>query len=183
MYGLVNNGVRTFVVNAHGEDTWRTICRKADVPDEEFENLTAYDDAVTYALVGAISEELDCPAEQVLDIFGSYWVGFSKSTAIGKLVDQGAETLIDQIRSLDEMHQRVQLTMPHLDPPSFDFEERPCGTHRLHYMSNREGLAPMVIGLLRGMAEDHGVSIDVTHEESRAEGAANDVFAIKINAA
>ena len=94
-------------------------------------------------------------------MFGEYWVGFSKATAVGKLIDQGSETLIDRIKGLDEMHERIQLTMPHLNPPSFDFEEMPDGNHRLHYISNRDGLAPMVIGLLQGMAKECGVGIAV----------------------
>lgn len=180
MYGLVNNGIRTFIVDNHGQDTWLRICRKASIADEDFENLTAYDDAITYALVGAVSDELGLPVDQVLDVFGHYWVGFSKSTSIGKLVDQGAETLVDQIRGLDEMHERIQLTMPHLDPPSFEFEEMPDGNHRLHYMSNREGLAPMVVGLLRGLADECGVSIDVKHVDRKDDGASHDVFVLRI---
>ncbi|MEM9787518.1 MAG: heme NO-binding domain-containing protein [Pseudomonadota bacterium] len=181
MYGLVNNGIRTFIVDAHGPETWRKICAKAGTDDEEFENLTAYDDQITYALVDAVGSELALPAEKVLEIFGKYWVGFSKSTAIGKLVDHGAEQLIDRIHGLDEMHERVQMTMPHLDPPSFEFEEMPNGQHRLHYLSNREGLAPMVIGLLHGMADECGVTIDITHAEKREQGAAHDVFVLQID--
>ena len=152
MYGLVNNGVRTFVMKAHGEDTWRDICKQAGVSDEEFENLTAYDDETTYALVGAISQTLDMPVTEVLEAFGHYWVGFSKSTAIGRLIDQGGATLVERIRGLDEMHERIQLTMPHLNPPSFEFEDLPDGTYRLHSLSDLTGWVPMVIGLWHGMA-------------------------------
>lgn len=180
MYGLVNNGVRAFIIGNHGEDVWLEICARAGVQDEEFENLTAYDDAETYALVGAVSETLGLPVDTVLEVFGEYWVGFSKATAIGKLIDLGRETLVDRIRGLDEMHERIQLTMPHLDPPSFDFEERPDGAHRLHYFSNREGLAPMVVGLLQGLAGECGVEIDVTHTESRADGYDHDIFTLRI---
>lgn len=183
MYGLVNNGVRKFIVDSHGEDVWREICEKAGVPDEEFENLTAYDDQHTYALVGAVSEKLGLPAERVLEIFGEYWVGFSKATAIGRLIDQGSERFIDRIRGLDEMHERIKLTMTHLDPPSFEFEEVSDGNHRLHYISNREGLAPMVVGLLHGMAKECGVTIDVAHAESRSDGADHDVFTLRIETA
>lgn len=180
MYGLVNNGVRKLIVDAHGEEVWRAICEKADVREEEFENLTAYDDAATYALVDAVSDVLALPPHKVLEIFGQYWVGFSKSTAIGKLIDQGGETLIDRIRGLDEMHERIQMTMPHLNPPSFEFEEMPDGNHRLRYISSREGLAPMVAGLLQGMADECGVAIEVALSESRSEGAEHDVFNIRI---
>ena len=180
MYGLVNNGIRTFILDAHGEETWAIICEKASLPNAEFENMTAYDDADTYAIVSAVSETLDLPADEVLRVFGHYWVGFSKSTAIGKLIDHGAETFIDRIRGLDEMHERVQMTMPHLDPPSFEFEESDDGNHRLHYISGREGLAPMVVGLIQGMAEECGVSVDVRHRECRSRGAEHDIFELRI---
>ncbi len=183
MYGLVNNGVRRLIIDAHGEDVWREICRKANVPDEEFETLTAYDDADTYALVGAVSERLDMPTDKVLEVFGEYWVEFSKGTAIGKLIDQGGEQFIERVRGLDAMHERVKLTMPHLDPPSFEFEESADGNHRLHYLSSREGLAPMVTGLLQGMAKECGVAIDIIHAERRSDGAENDVFVLRIDAA
>lgn len=180
MYGLVNNGVRSFILKHHDEDTWSRICNRAGVPDDEFENLSAYEDGITYALVSAVSHELAVPAERVLEIFGQYWVGFSKVTAIGKLVDHGASELMEQIRGLDEMHERIQMSMPHLDPPSFDFQEDPDGNHRLHYISSRQGLAPMVIGLLKGMAEDCGVGIEIDHVENRESGASNDVFVLRI---
>ena len=176
MYGLVNNGIRTFVVDAHGLETWEEICRKAGVDEAEFDNLTAYDDAHTYALVGAVSETLGVPAEQVLEKFGCYWVGFARSTAVGQLIDQGGESLIERIRGLDEMHERVERLMPHLEPPSFDFTEGEDGRHRLHYHSKREGLAPMVVGLLQGMARESGCGLEIAHVESKADGAPHDVF-------
>jgi len=175
--------MRTFILDNHGEDAWRMICKRSQVPHEEFENLTAYDDAHTYALVDAVAEALEIPAEKVLEVFGEFWIGFSKASAIGKLMDLGSETLIGRIRGLDEMHERIQLTMPHLDPPSFEFEERADGNHRLHYISNREGLAPMVVGLLQGMAKECGVTVDITHLERRSDGADHDVFNLRIGAA
>ncbi|WP_136444085.1 heme NO-binding domain-containing protein [Pacificoceanicola onchidii] len=183
MYGLVNNGIRTFILDSHGEATWQAICDKAGVTDEEFENMASYDDGQTYALVGAVSETLSLPAETVLEVFGEYWVGFSKQTSVGKLVDQGSETLIDRIRGLDEMHEMVKTTMPHLNPPGFDFEERPDGNHRLHYYSSREGLAPMVVGLLRGMAQDSGVSVRINQLEYRGKDSDHDVFSVRIESA
>ncbi|MEM9341629.1 MAG: heme NO-binding domain-containing protein [Pseudomonadota bacterium] len=182
MYGLVNNGVRTFVVDAHGEQVWREICEKANVDPDEFETMTAYDDMHTYALVGAVSETLNLPAETVLEVFGEYWVGYSKTTAIGKLIDQGGETLWERIRGLDDMHERIQMTMPELEPPSFELEDMPGGSRRLHYHSSRDGLAPMVIGLLKGLAEECGVEVDIQHLEHKASGADHDVFGMRIKA-
>lgn len=180
MYGLVNNGVRNFVLENYGEDTWSEICAKASVDADEFETMAAYDDAVTYALVGAVSSTLDVPAEKVLEIFGDYWVGYAKSTAVGKLIDQGGDTLWERLRGLDDMHERIQMTMPDLAPPSFDLEDMRDGTHRLHYFSERDGLAPMVVGLLHGLATECGVKIKVDHLSLRSEGADHDVFGLMI---
>jgi len=182
VYGLVNNGVRTFICEAHGEQMWQDICAKADVNPEEFETMTAYDDALTYALVGAVSETLDLSPEKVLEVFGEYWVGYSKATAVGKLIDQGGDTFLERLRGLDDMHERIQMTMPELEPPSFELEERPDGTHHLHYHSSREGLAPMVIGLLRGLAEECGVEVDIEQVDKAASGVTHDVFGLKIKA-
>ena len=180
MYGLVNNGMRTFVVDAHGEDTWHAICEDAGVDVAEFETMTAYDDAITGALVGAISRHLDLPVAEVLEVFGTYWVGYSKQTAIGKLIDHGGETLWERIRGLDDMHERVQLTMPDLEPPSFDLEPLADGSQRLHYHSTREGLSPMVIGLLHGLAEECGVKVQIEHLASKSHGADHDIFGLRI---
>lgn len=180
MYGLVNNGVRTFVVEHHGSETWEAICAKLGLDADEFETMTAYGDDLTYDLVGAVSETLDLSAETVLEVFGEYWVGYAKSTAVGKLIDLGGDTFWERIRSLDDMHERIQNTMPHLEPPGFDLEDVPNGNRRLHYYSKRDGLASMVVGLLHGLAKECGVEVDIEHIEAKADGADHDVFGLSI---
>ena len=54
-------------------------------------------------------------------------------------------------------------TMPELVPPSFEREPQDDGSSILHYRSSREGLAPMVIGLVKGLAKRYDVEIDVQH--------------------
>lgn len=183
MYGLVNNGVRTFVVDNHGEETWNLICDKAGLDAEEFETMTAYDDSVTYAMVAAVSETLDLSSDTVLEVFGRYWVGFAQSTAIGKLIDLGGDTFWERIRGLDDMHERVQNTMPDLDPPGFDLEDLPDGTKRLHYYSSRDGLAPMVVGLLHGLATECGIEVEIDHVEAKADGSEHDIFQLSVKTA
>lgn len=179
MYGLVNNGIQTFIVENHGEETWRAICAKAGVDGDSFETMSAYEDHTTFALVGAISEHLDLTTAQVLEVFGTYWVSFTKETAIGRLMRFEGVSLSDRLKGLDEMHDRVRLAMPHLDPPSFEYEESDDGENLLHYFSHREGLHSMVVGLLHGLAAETGEEIAVRMVESRAAGHDHDVFAIR----
>lgn len=89
-------------------------------------------------------------------------------------------SLLERLQGLDEMHDRVKLAMPHLAPPSFEFEESAYGAHRLHDFSHRDGLQPMVMGLLHRLPEETGDRIAVHIVESRNASADHDVFEIRM---
>ena len=74
MYGMVNRAIEEMVVKNHGEKIWEDIKQKAGVDVEVFVSSEGYSDDVTYGLVGAASEVLQIPAEQILEAFGVYWV-------------------------------------------------------------------------------------------------------------
>ena len=68
--------------------------------------------------------------------------------------------------------------MPHLAPPSFEVETSDDGSYLLHSFSHREGLAHLVIGLVRGLAERLGERIEVEQVGSKANGDEQDTFRI-----
>ena len=49
---------------------------------------------------------------------------------------------------------------------------------RRHYHSEREGLAPMVVGLLKGLGKRFETLVEVTHDKVRGEGSDHDEFVI-----
>ncbi|RYG90027.1 hypothetical protein EU803_15545 [Loktanella sp. IMCC34160] len=49
--------------------------------------------------------------------------GYAKSTAVGKLIDLGGDTFWERTRNHDDMHERIQKSMPHLKPLGFDLED------------------------------------------------------------
>ena len=53
------------------------------------------------------------------------------------------------------------------------------GDLRVHYRSERLGLASFVVGLLRGLAELLGENVSVEHEVSRAALGAHEVFLVR----
>ena len=77
MYGLINKAVRGLVLEIAGADAWSRIRHAAQVEDDDFISMEGYDDAVTYRLVGAASEELGLSPEAVLEAFGKYWVDYT----------------------------------------------------------------------------------------------------------
>lgn len=180
MYGMVNDAVRTFIVENHGEDVWLRICEDAGVTTREFEQLLTYNDDITYRLVGSISKHLGMDAADVLKHFGQYWPEYARDTSVGKMIRFGGDSFIETLQSLDEMHERVKIAMPEIRPPSFELETVGEDSYRLHYYSDRDGLGPMVIGLLYGLAAQKQTSIEVEHTQQKGVSADHDVFGIRV---
>lgn len=181
MYGLVNKAVKDLVVANFGEPTWLEIAAEAGV-DPIFISMDSYDDEVTYKLVGAASKHLDTPAEEILRQFGSYWIQFTATEGYGPLVEMFGQTLPEFLRNLsDDLHGRVAVTLPHLKPPEFYTEEVAPNQFEVHYKSHRAGLAPMVTGLLEGLAIRYATEADVAHKATLSESPVHEVFTVTIH--
>lgn len=165
MYGLVNRAVEGLVKEKFGDDAWQRVCDRAELENPQFVAMEAYDDAVTYGLVGAASAELGLEPAAVLEAFGVYWTTYTIEEGYGDLLTMMGSTLDEFLDNLDSMHARIAGTMPKLMPPSFEREENEDGSSTLHYRSEREGLAPMVLGLLKGLATRFSVEIHIEQLE------------------
>lgn len=163
MYGLVNRAIAGLVCDRFGDEAWDRICLRAGVGRPSFVAMETYDDAITYALVGAASEELGLEVAEVLEAFGEYWTSYTIEEGYGDILSMMGETLEDFLDNLDTMHARVGGTMPELVPPSFERERQADGASVLHYRSTREGLSPMVLGLVKGLAKRYGTNIEIEH--------------------
>ena len=163
MYGLVNKAVVDLVVSKFGQDTWNAIKKKAEVDIDVFVSMDGYPDEITYRLVGAASEVLKIPPEAVLEAFGEYWVLYTAAEGYGPMLDAAGKTLREFLENLDALHARVALTMPALKPPRFRLKPVDDKTMLLEYYSTRQGLAPMVVGLLKGLAIRFKEPIEISH--------------------
>lgn len=177
MYGLVNIAVRDLVRTVAGDDAWQAIAAKAQCNDVIFEAMSTYPDEVTYRLVGAASEVLKMPADDVLRAFGRYWILFTANEGYGDLMNMFGSDMQTCLRNLNNMHGRMGAMMPALVPPRFVLVQSSADEFRLEYHSTRKGLAPMVQGLLEGLAEKFGESMDVRMEDAGA-GPATRVFVV-----
>lgn len=178
MYGLVNTAVADLARTIGGEQAWQEICSHAQVPPVAFVGMTGYPDDVTYRLIDGASAVLGLAPEQVLTAFGRYWVRYTAQQGWGPLLQAAGETLPEVLGGLDALHARVRLLMPELRPPSFRCVELSPTVLRLDYWSERPGLAPMVVGLVEGLAELLGGSATITHVQAAADGHDHDSFTV-----
>lgn len=179
MYGLVNRSIEGLITRDFGRERWLAVRARAGVPEEPFVAMRAYDDSVTYALVGAASEELGLPAAALLEAFGEYWTVHVAHASYGDMLRHYGDTVAEFVANLDAMHMQVATSMPELVPPSFQVDELENGVLVVEYRSKRAGLAPMVAGLLRGVALIYGASYEVVQRSSRETDDGPDVFEMR----
>ncbi len=179
MYGLINKAVRGLVLEQFGAEAWARIRTRAGVEDEDFLSMTSYDDSVTYELVAAASAELGAPAEDILKGFGEYWVRYTAVEGYGELLDSAGGDLTSFLSNLDQMHARVKLAFPDLRPPRFRVSDATASRLRLHYFSDRPGLAPLVVGLVHGLAARFGDQVEIVPGREGDGEDEHDVFDIR----
>jgi hypothetical protein len=178
MYGLINQGLRDLAVQMGGEELWSEIKSSAGVGVEAFVAMDTYPDDLTYRLVEAASVAMHISPAEVLHAFGKHWILYTGRRGYGAIFDTMGHDLPEFLANLDTMHDRLSLSMPDMRPPSFVCEQ--IGDHqiRLEYWSERDGLAPMIPGLLEGLGEMYGVTVSLDHSVDRAQGADHDEFII-----
>jgi Haem-NO-binding len=181
MYGLVNRAIEQMISGAYGEARWEAIkvAARIDADLDLFVANESYDDAVTYRLVAAASEELALPAAQVLEAFGRYWILHTAKEGYGTLLSSVGKDVGEFLENLPGLHTRVRLIYPHLEPPRFACERTSSHALTLHYRSDRAGLAPFVRGLLLGIGELFATPVAVRQLAAKDAGEDHDIFLVE----
>ena len=161
MYGLINRAIEQMVTTDHGESGWRRICTRAQADADGFIAMQPYPDDLTYRLVGAASEELQRPAAEVLEAFGEHWILYTAEEGYAELLRAAGSNLRQFLGNLNDLHGRVETIFPEMHLPVFRVEDLAPDRYHLYYGSQREGLAPMVIGLVKGLARRFGQRVEV----------------------
>jgi len=167
MYGMVNQAVRGLVTEKFGAETWAKIHTGAGVP-ENFSAMQPYDDSVTYNLVGQAVEVLGMPADAILRVFGQYWVTNIATVHYDKIMASTGGDFVDFLANLDHMHQRIRVTFPDYQPPSFRVKALRPGELQVDYYSHRPGLLPFVEGLFTGLGDYFKVAVTFEHIDDAA---------------
>ena len=63
--------------------------------------------------------------------------------------------------------------------PHFRVEDVSDTEYRLYYASEREGLAPMVLGLVKGLAKRFNQSVEVVQVHSKTVVNGEDIFSVR----
>ncbi len=164
MYGMVNQAIKSMVIENHGEKMWDSVLQKIDLKILDFAPFEQYDDSVTGDLLGAISQLTNIMPIDLLESFGIYWVFYAKNSEYKSILESFADSPIGLIESLDSLHSRLQLLFSGLSAPSFWVEHNGPNEVIVHYATVRMQmpLEYFVIGLLKGIFKMFNQSCHVT---------------------
>jgi len=178
MYGMINKAIRTLVVRETSEEVWEQVLEASGIDEDVYEDLEGYDDSITFSLVGAVSETLGLPPGDVLEMFGVYWAVDVAPKGYGEYFNAFGDDFESFVAGLDEMHVRITKMLPSLVPPAFKIEKLGDNHFKVHYESQRDGLAPLAVGMLKGVAMHFGGEADITQIEYKGTDD-HDVFEVR----
>jgi hypothetical protein len=183
MYGLINNSLKSMILDRFGEEQWQQVLAASGVPEDSFLTMRSYDDSITYSLAGAASEVLGAPVEDCLEMFGEYWVLETATNSYNMLLNAAGQDMIEFLGNMNALHDRITSTFLNYVPPEFYVEAKE-DRHLIHYVSHREGLTPFVVGLLKGLAKRFDSELTIMSQtEMEVDQGAHTVFEVEIVAA
>jgi Haem-NO-binding len=147
--GIVFNLLEQVVTREYGENTWDDLLRSAELTGA-YTSLGSYPDEHLGRLVGAASEALDVPAQDLIRWFGREALP-SLAQRFPAFFTPHRDTRSFLLTLNDIIHPEVRKLYPGADVPDFDFTLLPNGDLRMGYGSNRR-LCAFAEGLIEGAA-------------------------------
>lgn len=178
MYGLVNKAIKDLVVKEFGQVKWDEICALSNFHEGEFVAMHSYPDSLTYDLVKNASRVLKKDSEVVLETFGEYWILFTVDEGYGDLMELSGNSFSEFLSNLDMLHYRINNIMPNLNAPQFTTRNETDNSIELEYRSPREGLTPMLIGLIRGLGKRFDLIVSIEQIEHKDDNGDYHAFVI-----
>jgi hypothetical protein len=176
MYGIVNKAIEELVTANFGPEKWEAIKLRSGIDIDYFISTEPYDDAITFLLAQAVSDEMEMSLSAVLIAFGEWWVVKTTSDKYGGLMKAGGNNLKEFLINLPLFHNRVMLIYPKLTPPEFKISDVTENSVNLHYFSKREGLQDFVRGLIQGLGIIYSTSVTIDLLQTRDEGSTHEIF-------
>ena len=137
MYGMVNQAIKEMVQEVLGPDSWQEVCQNINRNSDDFELFNQFDDQITLDLVTQICKTSGMRPEKLLEAFGVYWIKFAQNSDYSAILSTFATSAFDLIHSLNNLHERLELTFSNLKAPAFEVIEHNDKMMKVNYYSDR----------------------------------------------
>jgi len=169
MHGLINRAVERFTRDTYGREMWHGITQRLDLGFTEFEAMLTYDDKITQDVLGELAVSLNKPLTEVLEDIGTYLVSHPGLEALLRF---GGTDFVEFLHSLNDLPGRARLAVPELALPVLELEDHARDFYSLTVgplPGGQVAFGPVMMGLLRAMADDYGALVFLEHKGRRAD--------------
>lgn len=150
MYGMLLESVQFFIKENYGNDNWNMILEHGGIKNMVFSPHKLYKDEIMLNLAKSCSVVLkDRSTEEYLNFFGQCFVKFFSHYGYDKILRVSGRHYRDFLNGIDNLHEMMRFSYPHLQSPSFLVESEDCEGCILLYRSKRKGFLHYVIGQLK----------------------------------
>ncbi len=178
MYGIINKSIEELVTEQFGESRWQAVKQRCNLPIDFFISTEVYDDAITYQLAGAIAAELNISVDEVLFVFGEWWILKTVTEKYSGMLQSGGDNFMQFLINLPNFHQRVMMMYPQITPPEFAISDVEEKSICIHYHSKRKGLKVFVHGLLSGLAKSYKTDAVIEWIPGQQEAETHETFKV-----
>eukprot|EP00049_Salpingoeca_infusionum_P016313 m.332128 g.332128 ORF g.332128 m.332128 type:complete len:262 (+) comp16056_c0_seq23:492-1277(+) len=139
-----------------------------------------YPDTMTFLFLGTLSKLTGVKPDDLKFEAGVLSVNTFVETGYLPMLKALGPDLFTVIDNLDSMHDNFLAAFPKMRTPSVRPERESEDSFLVHYFSQREGLAPFMMGALKGLAALlFDLDVDITHRSKKGmKGATHDVFRV-----
>lgn len=161
MYGLINKAIKEFITLHHGNEVWEETNRELGLSESQFISMESNPDEVTFRMLDHLSRKTGIPKTELAEQMGEYFLDFAGKEGFGDLLELAGDTLPELLQNLNELHVRVKMLMPDLNPPRFEISDQTENALMLHYYSSRDGFAVFMVGVLKGLFKKFNLKGDL----------------------
>ncbi|XP_065303181.1 guanylate cyclase soluble subunit beta-1-like isoform X4 [Dermacentor albipictus] len=155
-YGFIHCALEDLVTKKFGADTWKLLLEKSGISmhGASFLMHKVYTDDMTLKLVAAACEVLGLDLDTCLEAFGEHFLYFCQQHGYDHILRVLGSNMADFLTNLDNLHDHLASTYPGMRAPSFRVTPGPSGQILLHYYSDRKGLHPIVLGIVKVVGKE-----------------------------
>lgn len=170
-----------YLRDTFGAVSWDAIVRASGLGVSHFEAMLPYDLTHADRLAAAASTVLRRPTEALWEDMGTYLVTNQAYEGMRRLLRFGGTGFVDFLHSLEDLPDRARLALPDLTVPDLAVEEVQAAHFRLTYRFHVAGTGPVLLGILRAMADDYGTLALIDLEHSGEGGGVISIQVLKMH--
>lgn len=161
MYGLIHRHIRSMVIARIEPELWHLAEKEEGISATDFVGTIVYDDEKTNKIMAIACSLLGMETDEFLDEFGKYWISAMSTGSYRTFFSFCGNDIAQSMTNLNTLHDTVTVAMDGAKPPRFAITARDEKGLTISYHSERTGLSPFVIGLLRGLVAHHRQNAEV----------------------